>query len=991
VPLSFSQERLWFIDQLEGSVAYHMPIVLQLEGALDIDVLRESLQSIISRHEVLRSVIHSTDGVGYQEVLPSSDWDLSIVSLEECDLEASLSSFIASPFDLSSDYMLRMCLYDLGSSRYVLAGVFHHISSDGWSNGILVNEFVSFYSSLKTGSEASLPVLPIQYSDYAIWQRKYLEGSVLEEQLSYWEDQLSGHSYLELPTDYARPSIQSSKGHTLSYQLPASLSADLSAMSKSEGVTLFMLLLGAFKVLLYKYSGQEDICVGTPIANRTQRELEGMIGFFVNTLALRSSLNPEATFSCFLKDLKNTTLSAYDHQSAPFEKVVDRVVQTRDMSRSALFQVMFELQNAPTDGAISLEDLSLSPYYFENTTSQFDITMTASETPSGISLEVEYCTDLFKESSILRLLDHYQELLGNIVSNIDTPLGRLSMLTDAEEHLLLEDFNSTSVSYPLEDGFVELFKRQVLDSPDAIAGIFEDQSISYQELDSRSNQVAHYLHSQGIVSDDMIGICLDRSLEMLIGIIGILKSGGCYVPIKPDYPASRIAYILGDISSNVIITDVGSECLFSEFDLEVLVLGSSSAVLEEYPDSDLGIVIPSDSLSYVIYTSGSTGVPKGAMIEHAGMLNHLLLMIDYLDMDSSSVVAFTAPFTFDISVWQLLSSVLCGGHIVIYSEDQIIDSLGFKDRIYDDAITILQLVPSYISGLLEIDSVKGLDKLSHFLVTGEAVSVSLLSRWFASYPDIPVVNAYGPTEASDDVSLHLLEEVPSNATVSIGKPVSNLRLYVVDCTGCLCPVGVMGELWVSGIGVGRGYVNDPVKTALSFDIDPFVEDSSRLYKTGDLARWLSDGSLEFLGRKDDQVKIRGHRIELGEIENVLSDSLGVLSCCVLAKEDALGNHRLVGYVACTDTFDKQDTQAYLQTRLPEYMVPLLWVTLDEMPLTSHGKIDKKALPDPDMSELSSSIYVAASTDIEKELVTIWQELLGVEQVGVHDNFFELGG
>ncbi|REG90461.1 non-ribosomal peptide synthetase, partial [Flavobacterium aquicola] len=999
IPLSFSQERLWFLDQLQGSTEYHIPIVLGLEGALEVSILEQTLQEIVARHEVLRSMLLSEDGIGYQEIISAEDWSLdqAIVS-DDLSLENNIADYVNKPFDLSKDFKLRACFYTLGNEKYVLACVFHHIASDGWSGGILTHEFMELYNAFQSNKTPDLPELSLQYADYAIWQRKYLEGEVLENQLSYWEEKLSGVSTLSLPTDYVRPSVQSNEGASVSLELGKELRDSLKSICQQEGVTLFMLLLSAFKVLLSRYSGQDDICVGTPIANRTQSELEGMIGFFVNTLALRSDLSDNPSFRDLLSRVKKTTLEGYDHQLTPFEKVVDRVVTTRDMSVTPLFQVMFDFQNIESNSGevveqeAAIKGVTLSNYALDMVTAQFDLTFSVSESNHGISLGINYCTALFDKATIDRMLLHYQELLVSIASNITQSVSSLAMLTKEESHQLLNVFNNTDVAYPLDKTVVDLFEEQVKRAPDAIAVVYEQEELTYKELDERSNQLGHYLREQGVQPDDLVAICLERSLEMLVGILGILKSGGAYVPIKPDYPTTRISYIVRDIGCSLLLTDSSAKDVLNPLLLDVttIVLEGSSAVYNNYSVGSLDLSYSPNSLSYVIYTSGSTGVPKGAMIDHCGLLNHLLVMVDELDIDSNSVVAFTAPFTFDISVWQLLSGLLCGARIAIYNEHMILDTYDFQEALSTYQVTHLQLVPSYLLSLLETGSRKGLEDLHYFLITGEAATGSLLRSWFSLYPAIPVVNAYGPAEASDDVSLHIMRESPKSVVVPVGKPVANMSLYVVDVFDNLCPIGIVGELWVSGVGVGRGYLNQPELTSEKFIKNPFKE-GERVYKTGDLARWLPDGIIEYIGRKDDQVKIRGYRIELGEIENILSSLAGVTQCCVLAKEDTNGSKRLVGYIVFEDDFDKEVLQNQLKLSLPEYMVPQLWVTLEEMPLTSNGKLDKKSLPDPNSSELSSKEYVAPRNETEVQLAVIWQNLLGVERVGIHDNFFELGG
>ncbi|MGG8495333.1 amino acid adenylation domain-containing protein [Tenacibaculum sp. TC6] len=996
VPLSYNQQRMWFLDQLQGTREYHVSGGVRIHGNIDIDLLEIALRTIVERHEILRTVIEEVDGVGYQKVISYRDWNLSSVVIDEKSQEKILiDEFLNIPFNLAKDFTFRACLYDLGEDEYILACVFHHIASDGWSIPIFIDELTDIFGALHTEKELILPKLSLQYSDYAVWQREHIEGEFLENQLSYWENKLKGVTPLTLPTDFVRPSVQSRVGSNLYFELDKSLKDSLVKMSQEEGVTLFMLLLSAFKILLFKYSGQNDICVGTPIANRTQSDIEGMIGFFVNTIALRSSLEEKMNFKALLEEVKKTTLESYDYQMAPFDKVVERIGESRDMSITQVFQVMFDLHNIPEQKKLKIDGVNFTPYEFEEDTAQYDLILVAKEHKEGISLNLEYCSDLFEQETAQRMLYHYEMLLRSIVTDNKQSVASLSILTNEEKEQLLYDFNATKVNYPLHLTFVDLFNEQVQKTPDNIALSFKGQAISYKELDEKSNQIAHCLVEKGVGEDDLVAICLERSFSMITGIIGILKAGAAYVPIKPDYPESRIKHILSDINSKLLITDKQSKNglnFANQSNVDVIVLDSESKEFDEYPKTKLNIIYNPDSLSYIIYTSGSTGTPKGALIEHKGLLNHLLLMIDELKLNEESVIGFTAPFTFDISVWQILSALLVGGKTAIYKEEDLLQIKAFGDALYADKVTILQLVPSYTSSLLEASTNHRLDFLKYFLVTGEAVTKDILDRWFSVYPNIPVVNAYGPAEASDDVTLHIMTESPKEGLVPIGKPVANMQLYVVDNSGELCPIGVIGELWVGGIGIGRGYLNLESLTKEKFVENKFTGEG-RLYKTGDLGCWLSDGTLEFVGRSDDQVKVRGHRIELGEIENILSVAQGVTSCCVLAKEDATGNNNLLGYVVMSNgvTFDKTYLENHLQENLPDYMVPRLWVQLSEMPLTPNGKIDKKNLPDIEYVNEVDESYEVPRNEVETILLKIWQELLGIEAIGINDNFFELGG
>ena len=995
VPLSFSQERLWFLDRLQGSLEYHIPFALRLSGNLDKKALSSSLKEIVTRHEVLRTVIRSEEGVGYQEVLPPDRWELSYkdMTTNTSLLREDLKSFLSTAFDLGSDYMFRSCLYDLGDKEYVLAGVFHHISSDGWSLGILISEFVALYRSYVSGKEIDLPLLPLQYMDYALWQREHLEGTIIEDQLSYWEDQLEGVNTLQLPTDYTRPSVQSISGASLSFELDSVLSSGINSLSQQEGVTVFMTLLTAFKVLLGRYSGQEDICVGTPVANRTQKELEDMIGFFVNTLALRTQVKGDVSFRALLQGVKQTTLDAYDHQQVSFEKVVERIVKTRDMSVTPLFQVMFVLQNTPDNMAIEMDGLSLHNYEAqEQETSKFDITMTLEETDTGFSVDINYCTELFREETIQRMFVHYQELLQSIVASPTSQIVDLSMLTGEEKHQLLEVFNDTTVDYPRDKTVVDLFEVQALKTPDAMAVVYEGERLTYRELDEKLNQLAHYLIDNGVLLEDLVGICIDRSLEMIIGILGIMKSGGAYVPIDPTYPEDRINFMLSDSRAKIVLSSSDCAATLSDKDnLDVVLLDSDwDTISRESKDKIRRVASPSN-LAYVIYTSGSTGRPKGVMNSHKGILNGLLWAQDTYGLTSEDVVLQKTSFSFDVSIWELIWPLMSGSKLVFARPGAQGDVAYLIDLIETEQVTTIHFVPSMLEVFLAGISIGDCSSLCRVLCSGEALTLEQVRSFRELFPKIQFDNLYGPTEAAVHVSSWSVpEDIGSLEKIPIGSPVANTSLYVMDSNKSLLPKGVVGELCIGGAGVAVGYLNRESLTNEKFVSDPFRE-GGRMYRTGDLARWLPDGTIEFLGRKDYQVKIRGYRIELGEIENVLSGLSGVTQSCVLAKEDSNGNSRLIGYVVMETDLDKEALQTQLEESLPEYMVPRIWVQLEEMPLTTSGKLDRKALPEPDGSDLSIKAYVAPRTEMEEQLVAIWQELLGIEKVGIHDNFFELGG
>ncbi len=987
IPLSFSQERLWFLDQLQGSLEYHIPVVLRLKGDLDETILEESLKTIVDRHQILRTVIKSNKGFGYQDVIPSDNWKLStITSKDEVEAKEEISNFLELPFDLSTDYMLRASVYNVGEKEYLLAIVFHHIASDGWSENILVSEFVELYNALKTNRNIELPNLSLQYSDYAIWQRKYVEGDILEKQLTYWENKLKGSTPLLLPTDFARPSIQSTEGSSIEVKLSKDLSDSINKVCQKEGVTLFMLLLSAFKVLLYRYSGQSDICVGTPIANRTQSNLEDMIGFFVNSLTLRSNLEGNPTFKKVLQLVKTTTLEGYDNQLAPFEKVVDRVVNKRDMSMPPLFQVLFILQNAINDEKeISLADLDVSEYDYKEITSQFDVTLNVEESDLGIFLNMGYCTKLFKKETVENMLVHYQELLKSIVKNTDQSIGKLSMLTSEEEERITNRFNNRKIQNTSNKNVIDIFQDQVSQKPNSIALDFKGNQLSYLELDQKSNQIAHYLQKKGVKQNDIVGICIERSLEMIVGILGILKAGAGYVPIDHKYPQTRINFIIEDTGVDMMLTNsnVSSLVFKNPIDFELIKLDEDWGSISKEP-TKLTVKIVPEHTSYVIYTSGSTGTPKGVKVAHKNLTNLVGSRVGYYGKLENMLLI--PSFVFDPSVAVIFDTLTTGGRLIIPTDDSITDSMEMKSILKGENLDAILCSTSYYDYLLTEGVLKE-TTFKRVVLGGESLSKNLVSRHYEQNKNVPLFNEYGPTEST--VWSTVSEIAVDEDSITIGKPIANTQVYILDTYQNLVPVKSVGELYIGGAGLTEGYLNQEELTKEKFIESPFVK-GERLYKTGDLGRWLENGSIEFIGRIDDQVKIRGYRIELGEVEKAVMKESMVDMCCVLAKEDNKGIKRLVGYVVAKD-FDRKALQKALHEKLPEYMIPQLWVELDSIPMTNNGKIDKKALLDPEMEILSGEEYVAPRNETEFSLVSIWQTLLGIEKIGVLDSFFELGG
>ena len=989
-PLSFGQERLWFLDQFQkGSTEYHAPLVFKLEGKLNITVLERSLQEIVTRHEVLRTVIRSDEGIAYQEVLSEKNWELSQAKIKESEnLREVLMRFLDKPFNLSNDYMLRACIYELRPNEYILITVFHHICNDGWSDDVFIRELTELYRSFLENKESRLEPLPLQYIDYSVWQRNHIEGEVLENQLKYWKKQLQDVAPLVLPIDYKRPSTRSTRGGNYKFSIDDALELDLKSICKEEEVTLFMLLLTVYKVLLYRYSNQDDICVGIPIANRTQEETEGMIGFFVNTLALRSELSNSTTFDVLLQSVKDTTLSGYDNQHAPFEKVVDQISVSRDTSISPVFQVMFSLQNTTKDTKVELNELTLSPFNeFERELSNFDITLVVEEAiEGGILVNIEYCSDLFRRATIARMAVHYQELLRSIVANRKQKVSTLSMISATERLELLETFNDTKQEYDREVSILDLFKNQVDKTPDGIALVFGDEKMTYTDLDTKSNQLANYLKSEGAIAGNHIGLLFHRGFDMIISMLGVLKSGCTYVPLDPSLPLNRLRYILEDADiSQIIYND--PELLeatgISGFTyIDTTLLSDYEEVIEIAKRSI-------DTTAYIMYTSGTTGTPKGILITDENVIT-LLSDKDAIHIKSTDKVLQWSNYGFDGSTWEIFGSLLGGATLYLIEGSVASDAIALSEVIEKEQLSVVFITTALFNAFVDHD-VSSLSSLRILLFGGELVSVPHARKALEILGVGRIIHVYGPTETTTYVLHYEINEIPDTAnTVPIGKPLSNTGIYILNSDLEVVPVGVVGELCVAGSGLARGYLNREDLTTEKFVANPFVE-GERMYRTGDLARWLPSGDIEFIGRKDDQVKIRGYRIELGEIEQVLSELSYIHSCCVVALSEGSGSKRLVGYVVVGEGYDRSVMQQDLSNLLPDYMVPGVWVELDVMPLTRNGKIDKKGLPSPDMSSVSSQEYVGPRNAIEEQLAAIWQELLGVERVGVYDNFFELGG
>jgi amino acid adenylation domain-containing protein len=995
LPLSFSQERLWFIDRLQGSTQYHMPAVLRLKGKVQVGVLEQSLRAIIARHEVLRTVLIEQEGICYQQIKDEKGWSLSLVSFTDND-DAAIKLYIAQstsqPFDLSADFMLRAALLELSKEEYILVVTMHHIASDGWSLAVLVKELVELYDAGIEGRQSILPPLEVQYSDYAIWQRTHLEGAILDQQLQYWKNKLAGIQPIDLPLDHARPAVQSGKGSCLVKTLDKTLIKALKELSTQEGATLYMVLLSVFKILLYRYSGSEDIVVGTPIANRRQQEIESLVGFFVNTLVVRSELKDDLSFRELLRQIKITLLEAYEHQDAPFERVVEVAGVERDLSRSPLFQVMFAFQNTPDIPTLQLTDLDLLIETYDNNTAKFDLSIDLREVNEGILMSIEYATDLFDRASIERMGHHYEQLLKSILNNHDQKIISLTLLNDAEKQQVVTTFNNTAVEYPAIATVTDLFEAQATLTPDAIAVAFNDHSITYRELEEKSNQIAHHLQAKGIGAGSLIPVCMDRSIAMITGIVGILKSGAAYVPIDINYPAERIQFILHDTGAGVVVTD-GNIKELPEGIEPINISGELNTIAGESTNRVTSTVTTND-ICYIIYTSGTTGKPKGVKMPHVALVNLLQWQKRELASSNMRILQF-ASINFDVSFQEIFTALCTGSTLELISDDDRKDFAKLVEKINQTAVTHLLVPYVVLQGVAEYCHEAGYypQTIKEIITAGEQLKLTHEIRLLMDTTGAALINQYGPTEAHVVTSYKVQpEDYQHRPLPPIGQPISNAQMYILDKVLQPCPVGIMGELYIGGTCVATGYQNLPGLTAEKFVSDGFNENpEARLYKTGDRARWLADGNIEFLGRRDDQVKIRGYRIELGEVESALQSFDGIGQCVVIADTGDAGNRRLVGYVVSLAGYDQSTVLKQLRSRLPDYMVPAVLLEIDSIPLTPNGKVDKRSLPKPAASKAKIISYVAPRSELEKQLTEIWRELLKVERVGIEDNFFELGG
>ncbi|NEP57131.1 MAG: amino acid adenylation domain-containing protein [Symploca sp. SIO2G7] len=1016
-PLSWAQSRLWFLNQLEEkdqSAAYNIPLAVQITGNFTVAALEQAIAEIVRRHEVLRTCFQLVNDTPVQVIDAGATVTLQVVDLqgiEEDEQSAQVKRLVIleaqKSFDLNISPLLRVSLLRLDEQSYVLLVTMHHIVSDAWSMGIFIQELSTLYQAFVSGEASPLPELPIQYADFGVWQQKWLSGEVYEAKINYWKQQLTdAPPLLELPTDRVRPPFQTSRGRSRKFQIDWDLAEKLKTLSQKSGTTLFMTLLAAFVSLLSRYSGQDDILIGTPIANRNYQQIESLIGFFVNTLVLRTNLKGNPSFSELLTQVRQVALEAYAHQDVPFEQVVEALQPERNLSHSPLFQVMFAWQNAPR-GKLELPGLTLTVLELESVTAKFDLTLAMAETEQGLQGWWEYNTDLFETDTIARMEAHFQTWLAAIVATPDQPVSNLpQLLTELERHQLLVEWNQTETEYPDSQFIHQLFEAQVEQTPDAPAVVFADLVLTYSQVNRRANKIAHYLQTLGVGPEVLVGICCDRSLDLVVGLLGVLKAGGAYVPLDPAYPKEHLTFMLKNAQVSVLLTQQRLVESLPVQDTAVVCFDKDWEVIDRESETNLVSGATSQNLAYVVYTSGSTGKSKGVMITHRSLVNAYHAWESAYQLQSLTSHLQMASFSFDVFSGDLVRALCSGARLVLCPREWLLEPEKLYKLMRREKIDSAEFVPAVLRNLVQY-----LERTGQNLHFMRLLIVSSDSLYVKDYeevqrfcgPDTRLINAYGVSEATIDSTYFESTKVnlPIDGLVPIGRPFANTQTYILNSHLQPVPIGVEGELHIAGIGLARGYLNRKDLTDDKFIPNPFIREQvkgkgekgkSRLYKTGDLARYLPNGDIQFLGRLDHQVKIRGFRIELGQIEAVLGTHPQVQVALVVAREEQVGNKYLVAYIVPhQESPDIRELRNFLKQKLPAYMMPSAFVILEVLPLTPNGKVDRRALPAPDRSQNRQVDFVAPRTTTEEAIANIFASILKLEQVSVHDNFFELGG
>jgi amino acid adenylation domain-containing protein len=993
-PLSFAQERTWFLCQFDPeSVYYNIPMALLCAGRLDVAALEKSLSTILARHEVLRAVFQNVGGQPVQHFLSPKSISLPPVDLRDLppsEREARTQQLIIEearqPFDLEQGPLLRAQLLRLDDREHILLVTVHHIVADGISYSVLMRELQALYTAFVAGEALPLADLPFQFADFAHWQQQWLQGDVLGQKLDYWRQRLEGiPTALALATDHPRPPVQTYWGARHSCILSKETTGSLKALSKKQGVSLFVTLLTAWGVLLYRYTDQEDIVVGSPIANRNFPGIQDLIGLFINTLVLRVDLSGDPSLAKLARRASQIVLEAYEHQDLPFEKLVEALQPRRDTSRTPFFQVMFNFQSSLVFN-LDLPDLNIRLLEQPTGIAKFDLTLDISEVDEELRVAIEYNTDLFEASTAERMLGHFQTLLRGIIDDPERPISVLPLLTPEEQHCLLVEWNNTGADYLAGRCVHELFEAQVARSPDALALVFENEKLTYRELNQRANQLAHHLQKLGVGPDTLVGICVERSLGMVIGLLGVLKAGGAYVPLDPTYPPERLAFIRQDAQLALLLTQARLVESLGESETRTLCLDGDWAPVSRQSEENPVSQATADNLAYVIYTSGSTGRPKGVAIAHRSTVAMLDWSREVFPAADRAGVLASTSICFDLSVFELFVPLSWGGRVILSENALQLPGLAAVQE-----VALVNTVPSAMAELVRLEGLP--PSVRTVNLAGEPLPRQLVDQLYQHDHIECVFNLYGPSEDTTYSTFALIQK-DSQRTPAIGRPVTHSQMYLLNGQGALAPPGVPGELYIGGEGLARGYLARPELTAERFLPDSFGGKSGgRLYKTGDLARYLPDGQLEFLGRIDHQVKIRGFRIEPGEIEAALSQHPDVHETAVVAREDVPGDKRLIAYIVPNGkppTFSAM--RNFLRKKLPEHMIPAAFIMLEQIPLTPNGKVDRQALPTPGKTQAESETgLVTPRNPVEEKLAEIWADILQRERIGIHDNFFELGG
>jgi len=993
-PLSFSQQRLWFLDQMDPeNAAYNIPAAVRLQGSLDLPALERSLNEIVRRHEVLRTAFPSFDGRPLQLIEPAYELPVHVIDLRDTpleDREAEATRLgieeISKSFDLARLPLIRVLLLRLTDDDHIAIVTMHHIISDGSSVATFIKEMAALYNSFSRGEEPALIELPIQYADFAHWQREWLAGAEFDRQLDYWRQQVAGaSSQLQLPVDFARPLSQTFNGAEFPFELSSELSTAIKSLSRRKLTTEVTVLMAAFVALLHRYTEQQDIAIGLPVAGRNRVELEPLIGFFVNTLIIRLNLTPDLTFDQLIDRVHQTALDAYAHQDLPFEKLVEHLQPERNLGSTPLFQVMFVPQNSSNEEVV-LNGLTLTPYKLDTRTAKFDLILCMGETNHGWAGALEYNTDLFSSQTIERIATHFETLLRSAAENPERQVINLCMLEAREHQRLLDEFNDTAKDYPQAFSLTDLFEAQVKRIPEALAVVGESERLTYAELNLRANRLARHLKSLGVRQETPVGICVERSPELIVSLLAVLKAGGTYIPLDPAYPVARLTFILEDSRAKVLLTEPHLRGLFGDWQGTVVYTATDEAIAHQREDN-LEECADGRNLAYVIYTSGSTGRPKGVAIEHRSAVTLVNWAIEYFKPGDFAGVLASTSICFDLSVFEIFVPLSCGGAIILARDLLHVSSLSSADQ-----ITLINTVPSAMAELLRL---RGLSPSVRVVnLAGEPLRASLVQQIYQHQTVERVFNLYGPSEDTTYSTAALIAKHASTPP-SIGRPIANTQVYLLDSQLEPVPIRATGDLYIGGDGLARGYMGRAAMTAERFIPDPFSDKpGARLYRTGDVARYRNNGEIEFLGRKDNQVKIRGYRIELGEIEAALSAHPAIRDLVVCTHENAGYNKRLVAYIVFepNQSASVTDLRSFLQSRLPEPWVPSVFIPLPELPLLPNSKIDRRSLPQPGTNRpVLERSYVAPRTAVEGQLAQIWARMLKIDKVGINDNFFELGG